>query len=84
MGRGLLRHRARSRRHFRQPVRELARLRHSARRASRNLKAFSARLQNLGYEQIKDECGIRGRGYRGIKVHMHYCEEEKEETDHHG
>jgi putative DNA primase/helicase len=35
-------------------------------------RAFSTRLQNFGYEQIKDEYHIRGRGYRGIKVRLHH------------
>jgi putative DNA primase/helicase len=33
-------------------------------------KAFSRRLHNLGYEPIKDEHGIRGRGFKDIRVQI--------------
>ena len=33
-------------------------------------KTFNIRLQNLGFMPIKDTDGIRGRGYKGIRVHI--------------
>ena len=35
-------------------------------------KAFSRKLHNLGYMPIKDEHGIRGRGFKGIRVRIGY------------
>jgi putative DNA primase/helicase len=35
-------------------------------------KGFATRLQNLGFPPIKDECGIRGRGYKGLRARVHH------------
>jgi len=34
-------------------------------------KAFGTRLQNLGFLPVKNTDGIRGRGYKGMRVHVH-------------
>jgi putative DNA primase/helicase len=34
-------------------------------------KTFATKLQYLGFTPIKDTDGIRGRGYKGIMVHVH-------------
>jgi putative DNA primase/helicase len=33
-------------------------------------KSFGTRLQNLGFQPIKNDCGIRRRGYKGIRVRV--------------
>ena len=38
--------------------------------AAGTAKGFSEKLKRLGYLQIKDTAGIRGRGYAGLKVHV--------------
>jgi putative DNA primase/helicase len=43
-------------------------------------KAFSRRLQNLGYMPIKDTAGVRGRGFKGIRVRL--WREDSADIDH--
>jgi hypothetical protein len=35
-------------------------------------KSFGAALRRADYQPIKDEDGIRGRGFRGLKVNVHF------------
>jgi putative DNA primase/helicase len=35
-------------------------------------KGFSMALRARGFNRIRDEHGIRGRGFRGIRVHVHF------------
>ena len=36
-------------------------------------KGFSMALRSRGFTRIKDESGMRGRGFRGIKVRVHFA-----------
>ena len=35
-------------------------------------KGFSTALRSRGFVRIKDEFGVRGRGFRGIRVRVHF------------